>query len=146
MFSEVDPDADTHNPTADWAFDGADQRVAIAFPDRGEDPTTLIGNNQFDSGGNRQGTAINLPEAATFVGKFVGQDIDGPLGVLGTWTLQEADDITAAWKKANDNFITVPDGSGITVVNSIITDLPGDTTRIGSGHVIHGAFGAETGP
>ncbi len=55
--------------------------------------------------------------AASLQGKFVGQDIDGPLGVIGTWTLKGADDDDDATGQIGNN-----------------------------AHMIHGAFGAEVGP
>ena len=63
--------------------------------------------------------------AATLEGKFVGQDIDGPLGVLGTWTLQLAGPVKVNGEYPNSNSIHY---------------------QIGNGLMIHGAFGAEVGP
>ncbi len=54
--------------------------------------------------------------AASLQGKFVGQDIDGPLGVIGTWTLKGAAAAAATGQIGNN------------------------------AHMIHGAFGAEVGP
>ncbi len=68
--------------------------------------------------GGATGLDTEMSTTASLQGKFVGQDIDGPLGVIGTWTLKGGN-----------------------------AGAPGQIGNIGNNsHMIHGAFGAEVGP
>ena len=62
------------------------------------------------------GDEEQTPSTASVKALFVGQGVDGPLGVIGTWTVQDDD-------------IGLVSADGTAVVNI--------------GNTIHGAFGAE---
>ena len=49
---------------------------------------------------------------ASLQGKFVGQDIDGPLGVIGTWTLKKG---AGATSKIGNNAHTIHGAFGAEV-------------------------------
>ena len=126
------------------ATDGDDGPRARILTEIGDDPMTLVG------GDTEADTAT-----ASLVGTFVGQDVDGPLGVLGTWTLMDADDVgegldgAAVGKTVTKGLRSGSTTRHVKTTSYILNDVNGndaDVARIGNGMRIYGAFGAEVNP
>jgi hypothetical protein len=108
---------------------------------------TSLGDNPMDV------LVAEADRAASLVGTFVGQDVDGPLGVIGRWTLMDS-------SNAKQMLTTSPgierqrdDTTGkITHTKTYETNASGGTFdaadgfKIGTGAMIYGAFGAEVEP
>jgi hypothetical protein len=104
----------------------------------GSDPSTLVGG-----GVDQTGTDATM-ESAMLVGTFVGQDVDGPLGVIGRWKLTDPDGVSSELDSFAREF--PDDGSATQVNTNEVTVTDGDLMKIGDGTTLYGAFGAEVEP
>ena len=141
-------DEDKNTLTFSERFDGdvaGDPRVRITTS-VGANPITILGGNVIDNAGTvpTDDNGVPVPnETAMLVGTFVGQDVDGPLGVIGRWTLMDADGVTSVLAGVER---TVTDGVASEVRRHTVEIAGTDMHKIGSGTAIFGAFGAEVEP
>jgi hypothetical protein len=117
--------------------DAGDPRARITTM-IGSDPSTLVGG-----GVDQTGTDATM-ESAMLVGTFVGQDVDGPLGVIGRWKLMDPDGVMSELESVERTF--PDDGSATQVNTNEVTVTDGDLMKIGDGTTLYGAFGAEVEP
>jgi hypothetical protein len=96
-------------------------------------------------------TEVGGRNAASLVGTFVGQDVDGPLGVIGRWTLMDSatatdslDTITRVRDEDGDITHRKTYSVNIDDEDTILTGI--QHSKIGTGAMIYGAFGAEVEP
>jgi hypothetical protein len=99
----------------------------------GNDPMTVVGYGQPQ----------DTTSTASLVGTFVGQDVDGPLGVLGRWTLMDPDDVTVTTSEIDRTAATETTKASEIRRTTVQID---DAIRIGTGQTLYGAFGAEVEP
>jgi hypothetical protein len=102
---------------------------------------TMVGNNPITVVGF--GQPENTTSTASLVGTFVGQDVDGPLGVLGRWTLMDPDDVTITPVPIDRTGPT--DTTKASEIRRTTVQID-DAIRIGTGQTLYGAFGAEVEP
>jgi hypothetical protein len=106
---------------------------------------TSVGANPMTVIGGRDDGAAGADEAASLVGTFVGQDVDGPLGVIGRWTLMDSGAATQGLETGGITRTRDSDGDVDAHTMSYETDIT-DANKIGTGTMIYGAFGAEVEP
>ena len=155
VFTGVDittlADEDKNGLSFDESFVGDDTATAMSNATARVRLVTMVGDDPITVAGPGV-VAGHTAATANLVGTFVGQDVDGPLGLIGRWTVHDPTDAktqlssiarTPATETAKATEVRTYELDNVDAEN---TATPTDFIRLGSGSMIHGAFGAEVEP
>ena len=135
--------------TTDFTGSAATDPMLRLVTNIGGNPTTVLGGPAPENRGTAEPTnddGVSVPtETATLMGTFVGQNVDGPLGVLGRWQLMDNDEVTRTLTTTTRTFDAGADSPTRTDTYAVEVSNE-DMHRIGDGTMLHGAFGAEVQP